>query len=59
MQQEFNLKQCLYGEHLLKDKTKPIAVGESEKTAVIASAYLPQFIWVATSGASELSIEKC
>ncbi|MFT5725353.1 MAG: hypothetical protein ACI9JN_002478 [Bacteroidia bacterium] len=55
----FELSQCLFGEHLLKDRTRPVAVVESEKTAVIASAYLPQFIWVATGGLSNLSKEKC
>jgi len=55
----FELKQCLFGEHLLKDKTKPVAVVESEKTAVIASAYLPQFIWLAAGSLSNLNAEKC
>ena len=58
-QPEFELRQCLYGEHLLIDKTKPVAIVEGEKTAVIASAYLPQFIWVATGGLSSLNDEKC
>src|SRR4030042_1886121 len=30
---EFNLKQCLFGEHLLKETLKPVAIVESEKTA--------------------------
>ena len=49
-QPEFELRQCLFGEHLLIDKTKPVAIVESEKTAVIASVYLPQFIWLAFGG---------
>jgi hypothetical protein len=56
---EFNLKQCLFGEHLLKDKNKPVAIAESEKTAVIASQYLPQYIWLASGGATGLTVEKC
>jgi hypothetical protein len=58
-QPEFELRQCLFGEHLLIDKTKPIAIVESEKTAVIASVYLPQFIWVAVGSLTNLNAEKC
>lgn len=47
----FNLRQCFFGEHLLsKEKQKPIAIVESEKTALIASFYLPQYLWIATGG---------
>jgi hypothetical protein len=49
----------LFGEHLLIDKTKPVAIVESEKTAIIASQYLPQFIWVAVGSLSNLNAEKC
>ncbi len=58
-QPEFELRQCLFGEHLLIDKTKPIAIVESEKTAVIASIYLPQFVWVAVGSLTNLNAEKC
>lgn len=58
-QPEFKLRQCLFGEHLLIDKTKPVAIVESEKTAVIASVYLPQFIWVAVGSLTNLNAEKC
>jgi hypothetical protein len=58
-QPEFELRQCLFGQHLLIDKTKPIAIVESEKTAIIASAYLPQFIWVAVGSLNNLNAEKC
>jgi hypothetical protein len=57
-QPEFNLKQCLFGEHLLKDKVKPVALVESEKTAIIASVYLPQFLWLAVGGKENLKPEK-
>jgi hypothetical protein len=56
---EFELRQCLFGEHLLIDNTKPVAIVESEKTAVIASVYLPQFIWVAVGSLTNLNAEKC
>ncbi len=58
-QPEFELRQCLFGEHLLIDKTKPVAIVESEKTAVIASIYLPQFIWVAVGSLTNLNADKC
>ena len=56
---EFELRQCLFGEHLLNDKTKPVAIVESEKTAVIASVYFPQFIWLAVGSLSNLKSEIC
>jgi hypothetical protein len=56
---EFELRQCLFGEHLLQDKTKPVAIVESEKTAIIASVYLPQFVWVAVGSLTNLNAEKC
>jgi len=56
---EFELRQCLFGEHLLNDKTKPVAIVESEKTAVIASVYFPKFIWLAVGSLTNLNAEKC
>ena len=51
--QPHNLKQCLFGLHLTKeDKSKTIAVVESEKTAVIMSMYVPDFLWLATGSKS-------
>lgn len=32
------------------DNTKPVAVVESEKSALIASSYLPQYVWIASGG---------
>lgn len=58
-QPEFELRQCLFGEHLLIDKTKPVAIVESEKTAVIASIFLPQFIWVAVGSLTNLNADRC
>jgi hypothetical protein len=59
---EFDLKQCFFGEHQLSDRatqTKPVAIVESEKTAIIASGYLPQFIWLAAGSLTGLNAEKC
>ena len=58
-QPEFELKQCFFGEHLLKRNTKPVAIVESEKTAIIASVYFPQFIWIAAGNLHGLNAEKC
>ena len=44
----FNLKQCLFGLHLVNSKTKTIHLVESEKTAVIMSVLIPGFTWLAT-----------
>jgi hypothetical protein len=52
-------QSCLFGEHLLADMSMPVAIVESEKTAIIASAYLPQFIWLATGGIGNFTQEKC
>lgn len=57
-QPDFQLNQCLFGEHLLTGNALPVAIVESEKTAIISSIYLPQFIWVAVGGLSNLNIEK-
>ena len=47
----FNLRQCFFGEHLLPtDTAKSVAIVESEKSALIASSYLPQYIWIASGG---------
>ncbi|MGC1631275.1 MAG: DUF6371 domain-containing protein [Gelidibacter sp.] len=52
----FNLEQCYFGEHLLNEyKSKPVAIVESEKTAIISSVYLPEFIWLACGSANNLN----
>ena len=49
---------CLFGEHLLKNNTKPIILVESEKTAVICAIVLPKFTWLAYSGINGLTYDK-
>ncbi len=48
----FTLRQCFFGEHLLTDtpKSKTIAIVESEKTAIIATHFISDFVWLATGG---------
>lgn len=51
--QPFNFKLCFFGEHLISEQPeKTIGIVESEKTALIASIYMPDFIWLATGGNS-------
>jgi len=57
---DFKLRQCLFGEHLLiTSPYKPVAIVESEKTAIIASALMPAFIWLASGSLEGLNTEKC
>jgi hypothetical protein len=57
---DFELQQCLFGEHLLKlYPDMSVGIVESEKTAVVASVYLPQFIWLAVGSCNDLNEAKC
>lgn len=49
---DFTLKQCFFGEHLLAGTTrnKIVAIVESEKTALIATHFISDFVWLATGG---------
>lgn len=54
--QEWELTQCLFGEHLLKKyPDKPVCLVESEKTAIICSAVNPDCLWLATGGKGQLN----
>ena len=53
--EEWDLSQCLFGEHLLQRYPwKTVALVESEKTAVICAGLLPEYIWIATGGKNGL-----
>lgn len=57
---DYILDQCFFGEHLLAHHLeKPVAIVESEKTAIIASVYFPQFVWLATGSLDNLTVERC
>ena len=48
---DYHLFQCFFGEHLLPlYPDRKVFVVESEKTAVIASHFMPDVLWVATGG---------
>ncbi len=55
LKQDWELTQCLFGEHLLSQcPGRTVAIVESEKTAVICSALMPEYVWLATGGKSQL-----
>jgi len=54
----FNQKSVFFGEHLLANNKKPIALVESEETAIIASMQYPDFTWIATGKISKLNYDR-
>lgn len=59
LQIDFQLDQCLFGEHQVKHSiSKEVVIVESEKTAIIASIYLPEYTWMASGGLSMLSAKR-
>lgn len=55
----FKLRQCFFGEHLLpKSPDSPVAIVESEKSAIIASIWNVDMLWLACGGKSNLSAER-
>lgn len=53
---EWELSQCLFGEHLLRARPgAEVHIVESEKTAVICAAVMPQYIWLATGGKGQIN----
>ena len=57
---DFHVEQCLFGLHQLSEQpvNKPVAVVESEKSAIIATAFMPGFVWLATGGLGNLNPER-
>lgn len=55
---DFNLQQCLFGLHLINEHNgQTIAIVESEKTAIIMSMFLPNYIWLATGSKGNFKLE--
>jgi hypothetical protein len=53
------IKQCFFGEHLINClPSKPIAIVESEKTAIICAHFMPDYIWLSAGNINGLNIEK-
>lgn len=56
---DFVLKQCFFGEHLLPHCPDcKVGIVESEKTAIILQAKLPEILWLASGGADGINPEK-
>jgi hypothetical protein len=53
---DFNLKQCLFGLHLI-NKNDTIGLVEGEKTAILMSVFKPQYKWLATGSESGFKYE--
>lgn len=54
----FKLCQCLFGLHRVnEDYQKTIAIVESEKTAIIMSVFIPDYIWIATGSKQNLKFD--
>ena len=55
----WELTQCLYGEHLLKDNPdKIVAVVEAYKTAHVGAILMPDMVWLATDSLQGLTAER-
>ena len=57
--EDWQLSQCLFGEHLLSlYPDKVVVLVESEKSAIIGSAIFPDCVWLATGGKSQMKEDK-
>jgi hypothetical protein len=55
----WQLRQCLYGEHLLGRRADAIvALAEGAKTAHVGAALMPDMVWVAVDAMLHLSVER-
>jgi hypothetical protein len=53
--QDWKMTQCLFGEHLLDQYPDAIVcLVEAEKSAVICAGLMPEYVWVATGGKTQL-----
>ena len=58
--QDYQITKTLFGEHQLnyENSKKPIAICESEKTAILSSLYFGGFVWLACGSLSNLTAER-
>lgn len=59
--EDFEKKTCFFGEHLIRsaqNKGKTVCILESEKSALLAAIYMPQYLWMASGGMNSLNVDK-
>jgi hypothetical protein len=52
------LRQCFFGEHLLNTDGRPVAVVESEKTAIVMASIETNYLWLACGGSQMLKDDR-
>ncbi len=57
IRENFNYRQCFFGLHLTTPD-KPVALCESEKTAIIMSVLEPEYTWIASGGSEMINDER-
>ena len=57
IKEDFNYRQCFFGLHLTTPD-KPVALVESEKTAILMSVFMPEYTWVASGGSEMLNLQR-
>lgn len=55
---DYNLSQCLFGEHLISDDVDTYHIVEAEKTAIICNINTPNRVWLSVGGIELISPEK-
>lgn len=56
---DYRLVQVFFGEHLITEEpTKPIALCESEKSAILMSVLQPEYNWLAAGGSNMLNVQR-
>ena len=59
VKKNFSLVQVFFGEHLVAENPdKPVALCESEKTAILMSILAPKYTWIASGGSNMLNIQR-
>jgi len=59
VKKNFSLVQVFFGEHLIgENPDKPVALCESEKTAILMSILAPKYTWIASGGSNMLNIQR-